>query len=168
MSKSNDLKKQAIGLGLCAQWQGEWGNPTDAQLADKYIKGIDFAIKHDWPSVEYIKAHFDKVLLHDKGIWCDEPVTTPKRGIMVLNGHCTGVLNFSDWEVVSVYVRHDSNVLINVSKFARVAVSVYDGATVQVNGNGAHTAYVYPYGDDAQIIDSGNVIVRPRRNKLGD
>ena len=164
MSKSNDLKKQAISLGLCAQWQGEWGKPTDTQLVEKYVRGLDFVIKHDWPTVEYIKEHFDSVLLHEKGVWCDEEVTTPKRSVMVLNGNCTGTLNFSGFEVVSIYVRHTSNVLINVSNFARVSVSVFDGATVQINGHGANKAFVYPYGDKANIIDSGNVVVRPRRN----
>lgn len=164
MSKSSELKKQAIGLGLCAQWQGEWGNPTDAQLIDKYVRGIDFAIKNDWPSVEYIKSHFDAPLLHEKGVWCDEEVKTPKRKIMVLNGHCTGKIVFSGFEVASVYVRHTSNITIEARNFARVSVSVLDGATVSVIGNSVSKAFIYPYGNESMVKVEGNVVLRQRRD----
>ena len=57
---SEELKSQAIGLGLCEQWTNSWGNPSEQELINKFLHGIDFCIKHDYPTNEYIKKNFDK------------------------------------------------------------------------------------------------------------
>lgn len=52
---SNTLKNRAILLGLCTEWTEGWGNPDKQGLIDKYLHGIDFCIKHDYPTVDFIE-----------------------------------------------------------------------------------------------------------------
>ena len=52
---SRTLLNQAITLGLCQPWQQAWGTPDQQGLIDKWLHGIDFAIKHNYPTNTFIK-----------------------------------------------------------------------------------------------------------------
>lgn len=60
MDKLNtDLRDHAVSYGLCQQWQNDWqDNKNQQELIDMYIRGIDFCIEHDYPTVDYIKNNF--------------------------------------------------------------------------------------------------------------
>ena len=164
MNKSDELKQQAIAHGLCEQWQNEWGNDlTDQELIDRYIRGIDFAIANDWPSVEYIKSHFDADILHKNGIWCSDGVTE-KNKVMVLNGNCTGHIIFSKFDVATVYVRHGSKVRITAKDFARVRVCLYDKCDVFIVNNSASELYIYRHDTGCKMQTYGNIIIRRAGN----
>lgn len=50
------MKNEAVSLGLCDKWQEEWtAQTTKEEMIEKFIRGQDFCIKHDWPSVSQIK-----------------------------------------------------------------------------------------------------------------
>lgn len=54
---NSELRGHAVSYGLCTQWQGDWqNNKSQQELIGMYIRGIDFCIEHDYPTVEYIKA----------------------------------------------------------------------------------------------------------------
>ncbi len=139
------LKRQAISLGLCKQWTEEWGDCDQQKLIDKYKKGIDFCIEHQYPSNEFIKANFDLALLHNNLIYVDEHISlvSAPSGIYVLNGECTGTLRFREWAAATVYVRHTSKVSIIAEDFAKVFVRVYDEADVDVCDVGDAVVRVY-------------------------
>lgn len=133
---SDILKHEAIERNLCAQWTKEWADDSDQQtLIDKYKSGLDFIIKQgQWPTNEFIKANFDRELLHDNLIFVDEDIDLKDApsGIYVLNGECSGVLHFKQWAAATVYVRHTSNVTIIADDFSKVFVRVYDEAEAGV------------------------------------
>ncbi|MBD5302373.1 MAG: hypothetical protein HDS16_05180 [Bacteroides sp.] len=131
---SETLKQQAISLGLCQQWQRQWGDCNQQELIDKYKKGIDFCLEHQYPSNDFIKENFDRTLLHKNLIFVDEHLNLDNapNGIYVLNGDCSGVLHFREWTAATVYVRHTSNISIIAEDFAKVFVRVYDEAEVNV------------------------------------
>lgn len=133
---SDILKHEAVERNLCAQWTKEWADDSDQQtLIDKYKSGLDFIIKQgQWPTNEFIKANFDRELLHDNLIFVDEDIDLKDApsGIYVLNGECSGVLRFKQWAAATVYVRHTSNVTIIADDFSKVFVRVYDEAEAGV------------------------------------
>lgn len=133
---SEILKHEAVERNLCAQWTKEWADDSDQQaLIDKYVRGIDFVIKQgEWPTNEFIKANFDRELLHKNLIFVDEDIDLEcaPSGIYVLNGECSGVLRFKDWSAATVYVRHNSNVIILASNFSKVFVRLYDEAGAEI------------------------------------
>lgn len=131
---SETLKQQAIDLGLCKPWTKAWGDCDQQELIDKYVKGIDFCLERDWPSIDFIKANFDRKLLNRNLIFVDEPIEIKNApsGIYVINGECSGTLWFNSWAAATVYVRHNSNVRIIADDFAKVFVRLYDDASADV------------------------------------
>lgn len=158
---SKTLLNQAVSLGLCTQWTGQWGEPDQQELIDKYLHGIDFAIKHNYPTNTFIKENFDKDILHKNGIFVDEDVQ--KRNIpqiAVLNGNCKGTLLFDGFSVCDVYVRHDSEITIDCSQFCKVFVNVYDRAKINVIQKDIASVYVYIHGEDCVVETDGDVMQR--------
>lgn len=131
---SETLKQQARSLGLCDEWFGEWAeNCSQQELIDKYIRGLDFAIKHQYPSNEFIKENFDHELLNKNHIFVDEFINEEKApsGSYVINGECSGTIRIAPWSVATIYVRHTSSVNIIASDFAKVFIQLYDDAEVE-------------------------------------
>ena len=136
MDKLNtELRQQAVDFGLCDKWRGGWkSDKSQQELIDMWKKGIDFAIIHDYPSIDFIKANFDRKLLNRNLIFVDEPIEIKNApsGIYVINGECSGTLWFNSWAAATVYVRHNSNVRIIADDFAKVFVRLYDDASADV------------------------------------
>ena len=54
------LREMARMQGLCDQWFSEWGDDdTLDDCLERYIRGFDFVQERDWPSLEFIRKHFD-------------------------------------------------------------------------------------------------------------
>jgi hypothetical protein len=158
---SNELKTQAIGLGLCEQWTKAWGNPNKQELINKFLHGIDFCLKHDYPTNEFIKKNFEKEILHRNNIFVDEDVQKRNaRQIVVLQGKCTGTLLYDGMTSADVYVRHDSEVTIDCNRLSKVFISVYDRAKVNVIQRDGASVYVYLHGGDCEVKAEGDVMTR--------
>ncbi len=136
MDKLNaELRQQAVDFGLCAKWRGDWKfDKSQQELIDMWKKGIDFAIIHNYPSIDFIKANFDRRLLNRNLVFVDESIEIKNApsGIYVINGECSGTLWFNSWAAATVYVRHNSNVRIIADDFAKVFVRLYDDASADV------------------------------------
>lgn len=157
---SERMKKEAVGLGLCAQWTAEWTDGTTKdEMAEKFVQGLDFCIEHDWPSTEVMKKDFGDVM-HRHGVYVDERVSVRDTDTLILNGRCDASVTYSGASVGNVYVRHTSHAKIRVMGFAYVHVSVYDGAKVEVECERLAKCFVYRYG--GEVKSSGNVVVRER------
>ncbi len=154
---SNDLKKEAIGLGLCEQWTAEWGNPDKDELVDKYVRGIDFCIEHDYPTVECIKANFSGVM-EGHGVFADNILNLLNRSIAIINGECEGVINYDGYNTGRIYIRHKSDIHIITKGNSKVFISIYDDSKVTIECSDNAKVYVYKYG--GSVVFTGNVIVR--------
>lgn len=163
MGLSERMRDEARGLGLCNQWYDEWGSASKADLARKFIDGLDFCIANDWPSVDVIKRDFGDVI-HDFGIYADESVHINGEGTIVLNGCCGGSVSFSDIAVGNLYVRHGSDVRVYVKGFAYVHISVYDNASVTLFCGPTAKCFVYRYGGNVRVV-TDNVVIRERTVK---
>lgn len=157
------LRALARRNGLCDQWYGEWsGAESDQELIDKYLKGLDFCIKHDYPSTDMICALFGAEMLRKNHIYTNETFVEEKNAkpVVVLNGNTCGELEFDGYAVSSVYVRHVSDVKIKVADHAVVSVSLYDAANAYVECAEGATVYVYVRSANAKVQANGNVRVR--------
>lgn len=84
MELQEKLKQEAVKLGLCEQWTNEWGNPDQDELCEKFVRGLDFCIKHNWPDVEFIKNNFDLDLIERHGIYVRDGAAINKKYVVVL------------------------------------------------------------------------------------
>lgn len=158
MSKlSNDLKNKAIGLGLCNQWTAEWGSPDKDELLDKYVRGIDFCIKNDYPSIEYMKSNFTGVM-ENHGVFVDNILDLNNRSVAIINGKCEGLLSYNKYNTGRIYVRHESIVRIVAKENSKIFISTYDNSKITVECLDNAKVYVYKYG--GVIEYTGNVIIR--------
>lgn len=138
---NSELRQGAISLGLCQQWQSQWdGSCSQWELIEKYKRGMDFCIKHDYPDKDYIKRNFDKEILNANLIFVDEHLDFGDKrlrsGTYVLLGECTGTLKFDHWATATIFVRHKSNVKVESTRFAAVFVRTYEQAEVTVETDG--------------------------------
>lgn len=157
---SNDLKKKAIALGLCSKWQNNWTTEDKDKLCNMYIEGIDFCIINNYPTCEYMKANFDGVM-QQNGIFVDDKVAINRkeRLVYVLNGSSCGYINFEGFDVCEVYVRHNSNVKINIQGQASVYICAYDNAKVDIEqSSNLSRVKVFKYSNDVTITQRGSNI----------
>lgn len=159
---SDRMKGEAVNLGLCAQWTQEWEDDTTKDaMVEKFVNGIDFCIKHDWPSVEVMKKDFGDVI-HNHGVYADEAVRLTNPYTVILNGRCDASMTCDMFAVTNIYVRHSSKLKIVVKDRASVHISVYDNAEVDIKTYGDARCFVFKYGGKVNTGGSGKITVRER------
>lgn len=157
---SKELKKEAISLGLCTDWTNDWGNPTKDELVDKYVRGIDFCIDHDYPSCEYMKKYFEGIM-QKHGVFVDDDIKLENPKMVIANGKTSGRLIYNSYSVGTIYVRHDSDLTIEVSGNAILAIETYDNCNISIFHRDKAKVFVYDHGGSIQT--SGKVIVKNRK-----
>lgn len=157
---SKELKNKAVKLGLCTEWTEEWGNPTKDELVDKYVRGIDFCIKHNYPSCDYMKKNFDGVM-QKHGVFVDEGVDLKNPSMVIANGRTSGKIVYDAYSVGTLYVRHESELTIEASDNAFVTIETYDNCTVSVLQRSKAKVFVYNHGGNIQAF--GKVVVKNRK-----
>lgn len=160
---NNLLRNKARQLGLCDQWYKDWSdNETMQQLIEKYLRGIDFCIKHDYPNLYFARKVFPKDILKANGIFLDSLVDADNLMRSVVIGNSIGVLRYSGNRTGNIYVRHSSEVTIDVKGDSKVFIEAYDHCIVRVACDKDSKAFVYWHG--GMIYYGDNVIIRDRRN----
>lgn len=154
MELIQQLKQDGIDKGLCRLWQGKLraGLSTE-ELAKLYIKGIDFCISEDYPTLDFIREHF-KGKCEPYGVYVDDEIPqTSNKPDMVLNGACKAMLEYDGFSVSRLYVRHDSEVAVVISENAIVSIDLFDNAKIHISviGNEARVN-INAYGHNA-IVD---------------
>lgn len=158
---SERLKSEAVKLGLCKEWTEGWGYPNQQGLIDKFLHGIDFCIKHDWPKADFIASSFDRDLLHRNHIYVNEDVQLRNAtGTVVVNGTCGGMALFDGLATCDLYVRNGSRLTVDCGGLSKVFVNVYDQAAVSVIQSDCANVYVYLHGDGCRAETRGDVKVR--------
>lgn len=163
MSVSEELKKKAIALDLCKEWTDGWVNPNLDELCEMFISGIDFCIKNDYPSLEYIKKHFG-VIAENHGIFVDTEINLHNPDVAILMGSTKGSIKLSGYTSRDIYVRHNCEVNIKVKDKAKAFIRVFDNAKVTVENESSSRVFVYQYIDrfKGKIDTFGDVLVRVR------
>lgn len=120
---------------LCAEWTEAWKDDSSIdELLDKYVKGFDFCVKNNYPTLEFSRKVFTEKrdVLHRHHIFLDEGVNIEaESGTYIFVGECTGTITFKDFTVGTVYLRHTSNIKVNAFDNAKVFVTMYDDSECQ-------------------------------------
>ena len=164
MTKNDTLRKEAINLGLCEQWQHEWDRQlSDKELIMRFVRGIDFCIEHKFPALNYIRKNFKTEDLRFCGVLLDETLKSndigslrvigffndgsacslPDTNILVLDGDTKGELHFGGYMVATLICKGNSNVSIKVDDNAIIRVSLYENANARITESGIHKVRLY-------------------------
>jgi len=159
LALNRTLREQARNLGLCDQWYKDWGMlESRQQLIEKYIRGIDFCIKHDYPSLDFARENFPLHLRLSNGIFIDDNVDASNLKIAVLLGKSEGDLRYDGLRSCNVYVRHNSKVNIEAKDGAKVFVETYEDCQVETHTDSISKIFVYRHGGTC----TGNAIIKER------
>lgn len=159
------LRECARRAGLCDEWYSSWSDDSGLYaLVDKFVRGQDFCVEHDFPKITDILSLFTRAELRDVGVYVDEEdvfVESPSNPVVL--GDTMMRIEYSGSDVGDVYVRHNSDVTVMVSDMSVVSVNVYDRAKVHIVGGSVNPVRVYRYGGD--VTFEGNVVKRERSLK---
>ena len=159
MDISSELKEKAISLGLCTEWTNEWNNEDKDSLCEKYIRGIDFCIEHDYPSIKYMSDNFDGVM-QKHGIFVDNCIDEINLRKAVLNGISFGRIVYDKFSVGKIYLRHNSVLDLWVKDSAKVFISIYDNTILNAHCSDFSKLYVYNFGGKVNYDKSENIIIK--------
>lgn len=160
---NNILRNRARQLGLCDPWYEDWSdNETMQQLLEKYLRGIDFCIKHDYPNLDFARKVFPRDILIANGIFLDSSIDASNLMRSVVIGNSIGVLRYSGNRTGNIYVRHSSEVTIEVTGGSKVFIEAYDNCIVRVMCDKDSKAFVYWHG--GSVYHEGNVTIRDKRS----
>ena len=148
MSVAKELAKEAQKKGICSEWHGELRKLGDNKRAmlQMYIKGIDFCLKNDFPSNDYIRANF-KGTMEDFGVFLDEPnLNITNFSKCVALGKTTGIVTTTGFQVCEAFIKHQSDITIEAKDNAFIVVDVFDNTTLKVNAHYRAKVCVNRYG----------------------
>lgn len=125
------LREMARSVGLCDKWYNEWkDDSTIDECLERFINGFDFAVKNDWPPLDFIRKNFRMEDLHRHNVYIDEEVNIEKggSGYYVLLGKCTGTIKLTGFAVATVHLRHESKVSVKALDDSIVFVRCWDNS----------------------------------------
>lgn len=155
------LKLQAKDLGACEQGLENLEALNKQELINRFIHYINFSMKNNFPSNDFIKKNFDSELLHRNNIYVDDFIERRNaRTVVVIQGNSKGQLMYDGMTVAEIYVRHNSELTIDCSKFSKVFINIYDNSKVKVIQHDTASVYVYKHGDSCSVITEGDVMER--------
>lgn len=158
------LKTQARSLGLCDEWYDAWKkNESMQELIEKYLRGIDFCIKHDYPSLDFARANFTKDILVKNGIFLDDYVDAHNVQKLVLLGESKGIVFYNESHSGEIYIRHQSELEVVATEGTKIFIETYEQCKLRVTTDRFSKVFVYRHGGEVKA--EGNVIIR---NKIAE
>lgn len=165
------LREDARKVGLCDEWYKEWDDDTTkAELIGKYKRGLDFCIKHRWPSMAFIKKHFTQDFLRDNGILVDDtrsyPVRDANRRLVylkdfVLLGESNATIRYSFRpHMCNVWAMDTSKVKVDVKYGAFILIHLFDNATADVVTDLVSKVTVIRHSNKTSVTRSGCVTIK--------
>ena len=132
--KNKELRDKAIELGLCDQWQSYWKKDwDDRKMIAKYKEGIDFCLANDFPSVEYIKSHFNKQELRNGGVFVDDKHSVLNAKMIVVRGCSDITARYNGNTVAEVYVTDNSKLRLYAKNHCHVILHILGNAQVDIS-----------------------------------
>lgn len=162
---SEQLRTDGTAKGLCQAYRIRIsGSRSIEDLVRLFIRGIDFCVINDYPTLEFMRENF-KGKSEPYGAYVDDEVDEANLPHCVLNGRCKAFLEYDGYCVSRIYARHDTEGAINVADHAYVTIDAFDHShlTVAVAGSDAKVL-VNVYGD-AQVECIGSGIEVTKTNK---
>lgn len=168
MNKLNDeLKSQAIKLGLCRQWQNEWKvDWSKKELIDKFFEGIDFCIMHKYPSNDFIKSNFDADILRKNGVYVDDKYSNMNQRNVAGMGSSNLTLRYSGLKSGRMWIKDDASLHLITHNFAFVLIHVFDRAKVIVERFDKSNVVIILHSRNASIEYNKGVVVKEELDYL--
>lgn len=165
------LREDARRIGLCDEWYGEWKDETSqSELCKKFKRGLDFCIKHRWPSKSFIKQHFSQDFCRDNGILVDDtrsyPVRDSNRRLIylrefVLIGNSFSTIRYSFRpHMCNIWVCDKSHVKVDVKYGAFMMIHLFDNSSADITTDLVSKVTVIRHSPKVKIKKQGIVTIK--------
>ena len=166
---SKKLREDARKLGLCDMWYGQWKDDTDKdELVSMFHRGLDFCLKHRWPSKSFITQHFPQDFLRDNGILVDDtrsyPVRDSNRRLVhlkefVLFGDSYATLRYAYRpHMCNVWVCDTSSVKVDVKYGAFILIHLFDNTSAEIKTDLVSSVTVIRHSKDVKIKKKEGIV----------
>lgn len=164
---NRELKSQAVHLGLCKEWQKSWEKDwSKEKMVERMYKGLDFCLKHHWPSNDFITRHFDLGFLRQSNVFVNDKysVCNPKQSLVLGSSEIT--FRYNAWGNGSIHVRDNSSAKIYAKNKSFVIVHLYEKAHVEAEQTDKATIVFIKHSQDVTIIADSKIKIREEYDYL--
>lgn len=162
MKLNKELAHAAKKKGICEDWFNDLLNTEDkGRLIQMYLKGIDFCLSNEYPSLSFIRENFVGAM-EPYGIFLDEEIKAENSRHVVALGNCTGTANYSGFEVGQVFAKHNAKLTVTAKDSSFVMIDVFDNSEVDVIASDNAKICVNHYGGrvTTQSSEPGNSVIK--------
>lgn len=164
---SKTLRESARQKGLCDEWYNDWEDDTNAEtLVEKMYKGLDFVLKHHWPSNDFIKENFNLGFLRNNKVFVDDKysVMDPEQSLILGKSEITIRYNAAHHGII--HVRDNSSVKLTAKNRCFVIVHLYDKAHIDASQFDSARIVLIKHSDDVTFIAGKNVTIKEEYDYL--
>lgn len=148
---------QCLAQGVCDKGKNDLSdNISVEKISRLFFKYVDFCIGKNTPSLDQLRAF--KGMVEEYGIYVDDEIKGLRNAPdVVLNGDCKALLEYDEYSVSRIYMRHNSQAAVNVCDHALLTIDVYDNShlVIAVAGNFARVLVINHGDAQVECIGSG-------------
>lgn len=164
---SKTLRESARQKGLCDTWYNKWkDNTSNESLVAKMYKGLDFVLKHHWPSNAFIKENFSQDFLRESHVFVDDKhsVVNPNQSLVLGDSEITFRYNAAGHG--EIHIRDNSSVKLSAKNRSFVIVHLYENAHIEAIQSDTATLTLIKHSHDVSVVTDGNVTVKEEYDYL--
>ena len=163
--ETKKIIQSAKKQGICKEWYLDFLKDNSLKnLCAKYFEGSDWAMEHDFPNLEMLRAFKDQSF--EFGLLTDfageiHIGLDNKSSKNAFFGNSKATIYAGGFSVSEIYVRHNSEVKIEAIENAFMIINVLDNATVQIECTDDAKVQVFDYGGcTIRYDEKANVTVK--------
>lgn len=138
------LAKQA---GLCKEWQGKILKDSSLKnLCDMYFAGDDWAMEHDFPSIEILRDYKGKSEIY--GLFTDYVGMPNNLSKTAFFGKSKVQLTYTGFSVSRLILRHHTEAKIRVCDNAKLIINILDNAKLDIECIDTAWVEVFSYSNE--------------------
>ncbi len=154
---NSTLREEGRFLGMCDEFYNEKWNYSQEQLVQRMFKGIDFCLKHHWPSNEFIKKNFDRDFLRNQGVFVDDEYSVCNVQDSLVLGGSKIRYRYSGKYYGNIRVRDLSSAHISARGDGLVIVHLFERSCVRVDASEKAKVSVIKHSKDVLVSASEGV-----------
>lgn len=155
------LKKKAIELGLCKQWQSKWEQDwPQEKLIEKYYEGIDFCLRNNFPSDDFIQAHIPQNFLRANGFYINDIRSGLNHTYSIIKKESIVTLRYNASNIGTVYVTDYSELNLTAKNRSFVIVHALGNAIITAHATDNAKITVIQHSPVTSICAIGNTTIK--------
>lgn len=168
MKINKELASIAKKLDICKP-SYEMLNKAESKdaMMQMFVKGIDFCLANDFPSVEYLEKHGEGIT-EKYGVHVNKTVECINSPFTVLLGESKAVISNNEYSFSQLFIKHQSSVDIELTDNSFTVIDVFDDSVLIGTASGNSRVLINKYGNpsiNVQQKDNAQVQIIDKQQK---